>query len=86
MVTMMVVVVVIVVYGEHLCDGSVPKADWLNYHHVKLHLHLWPIITMMMTTLMMMITLMTMMIMMINTPPSNGGVTDTLFDNHQGSL
>ena len=25
---------------EHLCDGSVPKADWLNNHHVKLHLHL----------------------------------------------
>ena len=26
--------------GDHLCDGGVPEADWLNHHHVKLHLHL----------------------------------------------
>ena len=26
--------------GDHLCDGGVSKADWLNNHHVKLHLHL----------------------------------------------
>ena len=40
MVMIMIVTLVMVIYGCHLCDGSVPKADWLNDHHVKLHLHL----------------------------------------------
>ena len=48
--------------GDHLCDGGVPKADWLNNHHVKLHLHLMIMMIMMMImTMLMLTTLMTMM-------------------------